>query len=145
MILPERLMEDFNRIKGRYSQSVSKIEQLALAGYMSEGSFERHIRRIKKIYGKKNQLLIEAFKRYPTKNFKLIGKEAGLHVVLDFQTDVAIAKVVTMAKSMGVLLEGVDEYPDNRILVFSYSGIPDDWIDSVVKEIVEISDSARKI
>lgn len=144
MILPERLMEDFNRIKGRYSQSVSKIEQLALAGYMSEGSFERHIRRIKKIYGKKNQLLIEAFKRYPTNNFKLIGKESGLHVVLDFHADVAIAKVVTMAKAMGVLLEGVDEYPDNRILVFSYSGIPDDWIDSVVKEIVEISDSARK-
>ena len=63
MILPVSLMAKFEAILPRYSQSVSKIEQLALENFMSEGAFERHIRRIKKIYGRKNALLIEAFKQ----------------------------------------------------------------------------------
>ena len=50
MVIPRTLNEVFNQVISRYSQSVSKIEQLALARYMAEGAFERHIRRIKKTY-----------------------------------------------------------------------------------------------
>lgn len=144
LILPEKLMPNFQQIKTRYSQSVSKIEQLALAEFMSEGAFERHLRRIKKIYGRKNQLLVEAFEKASPPHFKLVGKESGIHVVLAFDPDVDLQKVVENARKEEILLEGVEEFKDNRILVFSYSGVSDEAIESVVLKIVELTKDALK-
>lgn len=144
IILPEKLMPSFQKIKTRYSQSVSKIEQLALAEYMSDGSFERHLRRIRKIYGRKNQVLLAAFEKFPSENFKLIGKESGIHVVLSFSKDISIRKMVQLAHVEGIVLEGVEEFRENQILVFSYSGIPDDQIEKVVEKIVAISEHVKK-
>lgn len=144
MILPESLLGVYKEKKARYSQSVSKIDQLALADYMAEGAFERHIRRVKKIYGKKNQLLIEAFKKYPSPNLALIGKESGLHVVLSFAKNVCIRTLEASAKKEGITLEAVDEFGGNKILVFPYSGIPDEDVEEVVKCIVGLSIEASK-
>jgi len=144
IILPKALLPSFHEVRNRYSQSVSKIEQLALASYMKEGSFLRHLRRIRMLYGKKNQLLVDAFKKNPTKDFQLVGKESGLHVVLSFAPKIQLEKMVQIAREEGILLEGVEEYPDNRILVFPYSGISDDQMEDVVKKIVSIAHEAKK-
>lgn len=140
MILPQELMPLYNDVKNRYSQSVSKIEQLALANFMMEGVFERHVRRIRKIYGRKNALLVEAFRKQPTKAFKLVGKESGLHVVLSFKPSVNLEKVLSEAKTSGLSLEGADDFDSNGILVFPYSGIPDDEIESKVNQLIEMTE-----
>ncbi len=138
MVLPEPLLQKFNLIKERYSQTVSKIEQLALANYMSEGYFERHIRRIKKIYGRKNQLLIDAFKIHQNPYFELIGKESGLHVMLSFSRTVNKEKVVKEAELIGLKLEGISDYEGSDILVLSYSGLADQEIEPVIGKLSQI-------
>lgn len=45
MILPERLVESYDRTLGRYSCSVPMLEQYALAEFIADGSFERHLSR----------------------------------------------------------------------------------------------------
>lgn len=45
MILPERLLDPYERILGRYSCSVPLLEQYALAEFIADGSFERHLNR----------------------------------------------------------------------------------------------------
>lgn len=139
MILPVSLMAKFEAILPRYSQSVSKIEQLALENFMSEGAFERHIRRIKKIYGRKNALLIEAFKRNESPLVSLIGKGSGLHVTLSFDTCVSIKRVISDCLSMGIVLEEIAGYKQGNIVVFSYSGVPDKEMEKVVSKIIKIA------
>lgn len=139
MILPPSLMPLYNALKSRYSQSVSKIEQLALANYMEDGSFDKHLRKIKKIYGKKNQLLIEAFNNNPCSYFQLVGKESGLHVVLKFSENVDLQTVVNRCKEECIVLEGVEGDEGNRILVFHYSGIRDQEIHLVVSKLVRLT------
>lgn len=139
MILPESLMAKFEAILPRYSQSVSKIEQLALENFMSEGAFERHIRRIKKIYGRKNALLIDAFKRNESPLVELIGKGSGLHVTLSFDTHVNIKKVIESCLQMGIVLEEIAGYKQGNIVVFSYSGVPDHAMENVVSTIIRIA------
>jgi len=143
MVLPEPLLGKFNLIKERYSQTVSKVEQLALANYMSEGYFERHIRRIKKIYGRKNQLLIEAFEKNKSTSYELIGKESGLHVMLSFVKNIDTEKVVREANKIGLKLEGASDYTEKSILVLSYSGLMDYEIDSKIKRLAEIIGSSN--
>ena len=135
MILPESLTPIFDAMKSRYSQSVSKIEQLALSNFMKEGAFERHIRRIKKIYGRKNQLLIEAFQNNPSPLIDLIGMGSGVHVMLRFNNQVNIIEMLEATKKIGIVLEGINGFDQKNIIVFSYSGIPDAQIDEVVDQI----------
>lgn len=139
MILPESLKGRFEPLIARYSQSVSKIEQLALEHFMAEGAFDRHIRKIKKIYGKKNQKLIEAFDRQESPYVSLIGSSSGLHVTLSFNVLVNVAGVIEACQRLGIVLEEIAGYKQGNIVVFSYSGVPDDSMDDVVEKIVAIT------
>lgn len=144
MIVPESLLQNFNLLLPRYSQSVSKIEQLALANFMSEGAFERHIRRIRKIYGKKNQILIEAFKICEYEEVTLIGKGSGLHVTLSLNKGVDVNALISACVAIGISLEAIAGYKEGNIVVFSYSGVPDDDMFQVVKTIGEFAHKMKR-
>ena len=48
MVLPEHLIETFNKKLGFYSCTVPTFEQLVLTELINNGSFERHINRIRR-------------------------------------------------------------------------------------------------
>ncbi len=48
MILPEALMERYDEVMGGFSCSVPVLEQYVLAEFIENGSFERHINRIRR-------------------------------------------------------------------------------------------------
>lgn len=54
MILPEELIDRYDRILGRFSCSVPVLDQYILSEFISSGSFERHLNRIRRKM-KKNQ------------------------------------------------------------------------------------------
>ncbi|OJV66707.1 MAG: hypothetical protein BGO41_04595 [Clostridiales bacterium 38-18] len=143
MVIPRSLNDEFKRVISRYSQSVSKIEQLALARYMAEGAFERHIRRIKKTYGKKNQLLLETFKAINSRWLSLVGKGSGLHVILRLDKSVNRDVFISACEAVGILLEPVVGDND-RIVVFSYSGILDDQMMEVVKTMCHTAEASAQ-
>jgi len=51
MILPEGLDKLYESTVGRYSCTVPVLEQYALAEFISSGSFERHLNRMRKKRG----------------------------------------------------------------------------------------------
>ena len=53
MVLPERLMDDFERKLGFYSCTVPMLEQYVLAELLDSGDFERHINRVRRSRRKK--------------------------------------------------------------------------------------------
>ena len=48
MVIPEKLITDFNKKVGFYSCSVPVFEQLVIANFLSNGDFERHINRVRR-------------------------------------------------------------------------------------------------
>ena len=48
MILPTHLLEDYNKVMGRYSCTVPVLEQYVLAEFISSGNFERHLNRVRR-------------------------------------------------------------------------------------------------
>ena len=48
MILPEALLPDYRERVGMYSCSVPVLEQYALAAFLDEGHFERHLNRVRR-------------------------------------------------------------------------------------------------
>ena len=54
-------------------------EQAALADFLSEGHLERHIRRMRRIYGSRREALIEALHRHFGDRATVLGDAAGMH------------------------------------------------------------------
>lgn len=48
MILPPHLMEKYDQVLGQFSCSVPVMEQYILAEFIANGSFERHLNRMRK-------------------------------------------------------------------------------------------------
>lgn len=48
MILPERLLPEYKSVLGNFSCSVPVLDQYALAEFISSGSFERHLNRMRR-------------------------------------------------------------------------------------------------
>jgi len=58
MVLPESLTETFRQRRALYNQTCGKVEQLALAAYIEDGSLERHLRRLRKLYAAKSRAFL---------------------------------------------------------------------------------------
>lgn len=57
MVLPEELLEEYRKRAASYNQTASKAEQIALCQYMRDGNLESQIRKARKRYGVKAQVL----------------------------------------------------------------------------------------
>jgi GntR family transcriptional regulator / MocR family aminotransferase len=82
LILPHSLLPGYRRLFRDYCCSVSLLEQMALAAFMEQGHWDRHIRRMRALYRKKHDALLRAVDRHFGAKAVVVGQGAGLHVVL---------------------------------------------------------------
>ncbi|MNZ69754.1 HTH-type transcriptional regulatory protein GabR [compost metagenome] len=81
-VLPGGLVDPLVRAKELYEPvSTARIEQRALAGFMHRGEHERHLRRMRRIYGAKHELFRRLMEQEGlTAIFNLRSADAGLLV-----------------------------------------------------------------
>lgn len=80
-VLPPGLAEPFRRAQALYEpQPVNRLEQLTLAAFMQSGEYERHLRRMKRIYGRKFHALAQLTEERLARWFDWVPGDAGLHV-----------------------------------------------------------------
>ncbi|HIW77351.1 MULTISPECIES: PLP-dependent aminotransferase family protein [Gordonibacter] len=104
-VLPAHLAERFQRDLGFYSCTVSTIEQLAVARFIENGDFERHINRMRVHYRTVKNALIEALTASPAgQHFAIEGADAGLHFLLRITTSATESYLTTAAREEGVVL-----------------------------------------
>lgn len=90
MVLPEFLANQFYRRLSFYSCTVSTFEQYALARFINEGYFEKHINRMRLKYGRKRSEIINIIqKSFSREQCKIIENDSGLHFILEFNTQLS--------------------------------------------------------
>ena len=144
MILPEDLAEYFYKNLGFYSCTVSNFEQYTLARFIENGSFEKHINRLRNFYQKKRDLLLDTIQDHPLhKHVSIFEKEAGVHFLMKIETSKKETEVVEDAKAGGVRLCPVSAYysepscaPEN-IYVMNYSSIKEENMEQIVQKIYD--------
>ncbi len=82
MVLPEALLARFLEQYNDYFSTVSLLEQRTMAKFMEQGHWVRHIRRMRILYKRKHDALIESIRGAFGAKAAVIGQGAGLHVVL---------------------------------------------------------------
>ncbi|WP_019533247.1 PLP-dependent aminotransferase family protein [Paenibacillus ginsengihumi] len=106
LVLPDALLERFRRRRHSYDQLASPIFQGALQLFMQSGDFARHMRRMRTLYQRKNDALLQAVRSSFGELAELIGEGSGLHVLLRVHNGMSEAELVRTARR-----EGAGVYP----------------------------------
>jgi GntR family transcriptional regulator/MocR family aminotransferase len=83
MVLPYRLLTVYHKLFSDYSTNVSLLDQRTLNKFMEQGYWERHLRKMRTVYKKKHDALLQSIQHHFGSQVNIIGQGAGLHVVLE--------------------------------------------------------------
>jgi len=92
----------FARAKWLADRQTPMLEQAALADFLREGHLERHVRRMRRSYGRRREVLVNGLARAFGERAQVLGDNAGMHVVVRFDDD----KVAERAEANRVQLAG---------------------------------------
>jgi GntR family transcriptional regulator/MocR family aminotransferase len=123
IIIPKNLLAKYYIIKSRYTQSTSKVDQLVLANFMKDGYMLKHLRKIKRIYRKKNLLLTNSIVEKFNNKIDIINSDSGLHIVCEATTNKSVIKINEDSKKSKILLNIVTSKENKIIFSLNYSGI----------------------
>jgi GntR family transcriptional regulator / MocR family aminotransferase len=105
MILPRWLVDDVSHQKLLDDMGTTVAEQLSLARFIRTGGFTRHLRRVRPIYRRRRDAVLEAVAAsLPAAVAK--GVAAGLHAYVQLPDWCDEARLVDAARANGFLIEG---------------------------------------
>ena len=82
MVLPPAIIGIFDQIRGRYTQTCSKAEQLTLALFMEKGFYNTGIKKLRNLYSQKLQASLLALSRYGHGKVKAVDTQSGINLLL---------------------------------------------------------------
>lgn len=128
MVLPPALAEQYYARAQWYHPTASRIEQLALAEYIRCGDMDRQLRRLRKVYAAKGDLLMRLLKDTFGERLSPVLQETSLRVHITLPGHLTAQQRAEAAAERGVEVRPDPAYPgDNRILL-GFSGIAYDDI-----------------
>ena len=106
LVTPPSLRAALHRAKFVSDWHSSSLAQAALARFIDDGAFARHVRRATAIYRQRHEMLSEAISRDFADHLELVPSTTGLHVTALARTMSAhrIAEVTRRAAERGVLV-----------------------------------------
>ena len=111
LVLPESLTERFGVELGFYSNTVSPLDQLALARFIEEGHYERHVNRLRTHARRSQDALVETLRKGPLAGrlrFESLG--GGLHFVMVLEDERSELELVNLARETGVSLSPMESF-----------------------------------
>jgi GntR family transcriptional regulator/MocR family aminotransferase len=110
IVLPTCLVNECKELKRLGDHHTNSVYQLALMHFIESGELERHIHRMKKIYYKRRNYLIELLEKYFSKHVKIYGEAAGMHIVAEFDTIEFSKELISQIRQAGVYIVPVEKH-----------------------------------
>jgi GntR family transcriptional regulator/MocR family aminotransferase len=135
VIAPAQFIAAVKRAKWLADRQTSILDQAALTDFIREGHLERHIRRMRRLYGRRREVLVDSLARHFGDRAKVRGDAAGMHLMVRFEDDgieerAVNAKVLLMSASGYYLTK-----PVQGEFIFGFSSIGERTIREGVKRL----------
>lgn len=134
MVLPKKWIEKYDKIFGTYNCQVPWLQQKVLEEFMSLGHWDSHLRKITHSYKKKHDTLIQCINTQMENKVVIHGKNAGLHILLEFKDGLTEVEAINRAKKVGVKVYPVAPYfinpksYKNNMVCIGFSGMSEESI-----------------
>ncbi|RAS86401.1 PLP-dependent aminotransferase family protein [Priestia endophytica] len=143
MVLPRLLLQQYKeKLSFYHSSSVSRIDQHILANFLKNGDFERHLNRMRKIYRRKLEKVLELLNPYRDK-LSIIGEHSGLHIVLVVNNGMSEEDLVQRAAKAGMkvyptstysLEKKMKKYPE---IILGFAGISEEELKDAIQSLIK--------
>lgn len=143
MVLPKKLLKLYEDNYKVYEQPVSRLMQKTLEIFMKEGYWDKHLRKSRMLYRKKQEQLIASIEKYFGKSAEIIGADAGLHILLKVKTKLTEEELINSAYKRGIKLTSIAANflkpvnPEFSIVFIGFAGIKISDIDQGIRELKE--------
>jgi GntR family transcriptional regulator/MocR family aminotransferase len=105
MVLPYQLLTVYHKLFSDYSTNVPLLEQRTLSMFMNQGCWERHLRKMRTVYKKRHDTIVQSIYHYFGPQTNIIGQGAGIHVVLELAgNSLNENELINRAQKIGVNL-----------------------------------------
>ena len=138
MILPPDLLEKYVRTANFYSNTSSNLEQEALARFIHDGYFEKHLNRMRKYYLQQGTILKSALLDTPSIPIvEISGINTGTHLLVKVNTTLTDKEIKKRAAVLKINLCCLSEFCTEKkhqyahTLVLNYSSMTEEQIQKV--------------
>ena len=128
LVVPPHLADAVVEAKAAADRGSATVEQLAFADFLNRGEFDRHTRRMRRIYQRRREVMLAALERH-LPGARPTGIAAGLHLLVRLPGDLDEHALTAAAARLGVCVQPLTPYrvapaarPDGG-LVLGYSSL----------------------
>lgn len=144
VVAPPALREALRRAKRLFEpHPVSILEQRTLAEFMRSGLYERHLRRMNRIYKKRGELLTLLIREKLADKFRVVDADAGLHLYALWRgSDGAYRRFIRECAAHGVRWADATPYHLARPVPSACFGFPhldESRIEEGVRRMVQVA------
>lgn len=134
MVLPPGMAELFQTIRGDYTQTCSKTEQLTLALFMESGYYQTHIKKIRNLYSQKLQTVT---KHLSTGFTKVRNTYSGLNIIVEVRSEKSAKQLAEEAAEAGINAVPVITSEESKTLILYYNQIPLSDIPAAIGDLLD--------
>src|SRR5215469_1348172 len=148
LVIPADLVERFAAARFAMDIFPPYLYQEVLADFMTEGHFGAHVRKMRQIYGERQEALVDCIKCEFDTELKIHGSNAGMHVTVTLLEGCTDQEISALARKDGLSLFTLSQYcftqPEMQGFVLGFgSTIPRDIREGVLK-LRAAMDAARR-
>lgn len=144
MVLPNCLYKKMK--KAKYIDDIHSpiLEQLTMAEFIKEGHLDLHIKKMKKVYLKKRNVLIKALNKVFRDKVIVSGIESGMHLIAFFQGLDFSEDLMRKIEEKNIKITPLKKYyissknqnmQHNNALIFGYGNMKIELIEKAVEEL----------
>lgn len=138
MVLPEPLLDVYDKKSRFVNSTVSKVDQLIVQRFIEEGYYERHLNKTRALYKSRHDVLMEELK--PLLDICTIsGEHAGVHLLLTFFNGLTEKELIRRAKGKDIRVYGLSDYmirdpkETSHTVLLGYANLTEEQIREAVR------------
>lgn len=144
MVLPRKLMDRYVQKMNYYSNTVSSFEQYALAAFLKQGFFERHISRMRKYYREYRNRIVQYIKEAALPVKEIRGGDAGTRLLVKMDTTLTDTQIKWAAREAGLKIECLSEFCHeqkeeyNGTVILNYADLSEEVLREAIRRLAHI-------
>ena len=139
LVVPPALIEPFTQAKRYIDGGISQLPQLALGEFMASGQFASHVRRMRKLYQHRREVLNNAMEKAFAGQLKRVPSDGGMHSVFLLPPNYSDIDICQRTDAKGLGIRALSNYYNGKApqqgLVIGFAGYNDEIIKKGVSEL----------
>jgi GntR family transcriptional regulator / MocR family aminotransferase len=148
ILSPPSLIDSFRTIMNRLLTGVPTSSQATVAEFMEEGYFHTHVRRMRRLYAERNDVLCASAKRKLQGLLRVVPASSGLHTIGYLDANLQESRVAVAADTRQITVSPISRFTiapvKSRGVVLGFGGIKPAAIEAGVEVLAEVLASCEK-